>query len=79
MADFAVYSMGHLIDHVQGESHVAAMLAVERKYAAGPLAICPLSASRATHKAAAARSYYTPNDVPPELRGFPPLNEGEER
>ncbi|WP_325085976.1 hypothetical protein [Burkholderia contaminans] len=69
MKDFSVYSMGRLIDHVQGAGHVAAMRAVERKYAAGPLAICPLDAPREAHKAAAARSHYKFSEVPQELRG----------
>ncbi|TES99634.1 hypothetical protein [Burkholderia cepacia] len=69
MKDFCVYSMGRLIDHVPGAGHVEAMRTIERKYAAGPLAICPLDASREAHKAAAARSHYKFNEVPPELRG----------
>lgn len=69
MKDFSVYSMGRLIDHVQGADHDAAVRAVECKYAAGPLAICPLEAPREAHKAAAALSHYKFNDVPQELCG----------
>ncbi|HDR9474357.1 hypothetical protein [Burkholderia multivorans] len=70
MKDFSVYCMSCLIDHVQGDSHVAAMRAVERKYGtSGPVAICPLDAPPEAHRAAAARSYYKYDEVPPELRG----------
>lgn len=64
-----MYSMGHLIDHVQGASHVEAACAVERKYSSGPVAICPLDAPREAHEAAAARSHYKFDEVPQELCG----------
>ncbi|WP_176329011.1 hypothetical protein [Burkholderia vietnamiensis] len=69
MKDFSVYSMGRLIDHVQGAGYVAAMRAVQHKYADGPLAICPLDAPREAHTATAARSHYKFNEVPQDLRG----------
>ncbi|MCW3587361.1 hypothetical protein [Burkholderia cenocepacia] len=69
MKDFSVYSMGRLIDHVQGAGHSAAMRAVELKYAPGPLAICLLDAPRESHQAAAARSHYKFNEVPQNLCG----------
>jgi hypothetical protein len=50
MKEFSVYSMGRLIDHVQGVGHVAAMRAVEQKYAADARAAREIAAEVAAER-----------------------------